>query len=138
MFLGAGFVIHNLLGKQDIRILPDFFCYSPMIIRCIMISSFSLMGVPFIGGFYSKDLILEYFLIKNYNVINLLAFLIGVIFTFLYNIRLIYFLFLKGTLSSHLIKLNFDFFIKFPIFFLTFLLILVGNLLFDFLFLILQ
>nr|WRY71206.1 NADH dehydrogenase subunit 5 [Dermacentor reticulatus] len=132
LFLGAGFVIHNLLGKQDIRMLPDFFCYSPMIMSCMMISSFSLMGVPFIGGFYSKDLILEYFLMKNYNVINLLAFLIGVIFTFLYNMRLIYFLFLKGTLSSHLIKLNFDFFMKFPIFFLTFLLILVGNLLFWF------
>nr|UZG91671.1 NADH dehydrogenase subunit 5 [Dermacentor reticulatus] len=132
LFLGAGFVIHNLLGKQDIRMLPDFFCYSPMIMSCMMISSFSLMGVPFIGGFYSKDLILEYFLMKNYNIINLLAFLIGVIFTFLYNMRLIYFLFLKGTLSSHLIKLNFDFFMKFPIFFLTFLLILVGNLLFWF------
>nr|WRY71297.1 NADH dehydrogenase subunit 5 [Dermacentor reticulatus]WRY71310.1 NADH dehydrogenase subunit 5 [Dermacentor reticulatus] len=132
LFLGAGFVIHNLLGKQDIRMLPDFFCYSPMIMSCMMISSFSLMGVPFIGGFYSKDLILEYFLMKNYNVINLLAFLIGVIFTFLYNMRLIYFLFLKGTLSNHLIKLNFDFFMKFPIFFLTFLLILVGNLLFWF------
>nr|WRY71232.1 NADH dehydrogenase subunit 5 [Dermacentor reticulatus]WRY71258.1 NADH dehydrogenase subunit 5 [Dermacentor reticulatus] len=132
LFLGAGFVIHNLLGKQDIRMLPDFFCYSPMIMSCMMISSFSLMGVPFIGGFYSKDLILEYFLMKNYNVINLLAFLIGVIFTFLYNMRLIYFLFLKGILSSHLIKLNFDFFMKFPIFFLTFLLILVGNLLFWF------
>lgn len=132
LFLGAGFVIHNLMGKQDIRILSDFFFFSPLVLRCILISFYSLIGIPFIGGFYSKDLILEYFLLKNFNLIVLVIFVLGVIFTFLYNIRLIYHIFLKGTLANILIKINYDIFIKFPIFFLTFLLLVVGNLLFWF------
>nr|UNO54243.1 NADH dehydrogenase subunit 5 [Dermacentor sp.] len=132
LFLGAGFVIHNLMGKQDIRMLSDFFFFSPLVLSCMLISFYSLMGIPFIGGFYSKDLILEYFLLKNFNLIMLMIFVLGVIFTFLYNMRLIYYMFLKGTLSNILIKINYDIFMKFPIFFLTFLLLIVGNLLFWF------
>nr|UNO54217.1 NADH dehydrogenase subunit 5 [Dermacentor sinicus]UNO54282.1 NADH dehydrogenase subunit 5 [Dermacentor sinicus] len=132
LFLGAGFVIHNLMGKQDIRMLSDFFSFSPLVLSCMLISFYSLMGIPFIGGFYSKDLILEYFLMKNFNLIVLVIFVSGVIFTFLYNMRLIYYMFLKGTLANILIKINYDIFMKFPIFFLTFLLLVVGNLLFWF------
>nr|YP_010329487.1 NADH dehydrogenase subunit 5 [Dermacentor sinicus]UNO54100.1 NADH dehydrogenase subunit 5 [Dermacentor sinicus] len=132
LFLGAGFVIHNLMGKQDIRMLSDFFSFSPLVLSCMLISFYSLMGIPFIGGFYSKDLILEYFLMKNFNLIVLVIFVSGVIFTFLYNMRLIYYMFLKGTLFNILIKINYDIFMKFPIFFLTFLLLVVGNLLFWF------
>nr|YP_010324971.1 NADH dehydrogenase subunit 5 [Dermacentor niveus]UNO54204.1 NADH dehydrogenase subunit 5 [Dermacentor niveus] len=130
LFLGGGFVIHNLMGKQDIRMLSDFFSFSPLVLSCMLISFYSLMGIPFIGGFYSKDLILEYFLLKNLNFIVLMIFMLGVIFTFLYNMRLIYYMFFKGTLSNILVKINYDIFMKFPIFFLTFLLIIVGNLLF--------
>nr|UNO54113.1 NADH dehydrogenase subunit 5 [Dermacentor sinicus] len=132
LFLGAGFVIHNLMGKQDIRMLSDFFSFSPLVLSCMLISFYSLMGIPFIGGFYSKDLILEYFLMKNFNLIVLVIFVSGVIFTFLYNMRLIYYMFLKGTLANILIKINYDIFMKFPIFFLTFLLLVMGNLLFWF------
>ncbi|YP_009122934.1 NADH dehydrogenase subunit 5 (mitochondrion) [Dermacentor silvarum] len=132
LFLGAGFVIHNLMGKQDIWMLSDFFFFSPLVLSCMLISFYSLMGIPFIGGFYSKDLILEYFLLKNFNLIVLVIFVLGVIFTFLYNMRLIYYMFLKGTLANILIKINYDIFMKFPIFFLTFLLLVVGNLLFWF------
>nr|YP_009652703.1 NADH dehydrogenase subunit 5 [Dermacentor everestianus]QCF46400.1 NADH dehydrogenase subunit 5 [Dermacentor everestianus] len=132
LFLGAGFVIHNLLGKQDIRMLSDFFCFSPLVLSCMLISFYSLMGIPFIGGFYSKDLILEYFFLKNFNFIMFMLFMLGVVFTFLYNMRLIYFMFLKGTLFGVLVKPNFDIFMKLPIFFLTFLLITIGNLLFWF------
>nr|YP_009183453.1 NADH dehydrogenase subunit 5 [Dermacentor nuttalli]ALM88063.1 NADH dehydrogenase subunit 5 [Dermacentor nuttalli] len=132
LFLGAGFVIHNLMGKQDIRMLSDFFFFTPLVLKGMLISFYSLMGIPFIGGFYSKDLILEYFLLKNFNLIVLVIFVLGVIFTFLYNMRLIYYMFLKGTLANILIKINYDIFMKFPIFFLTFLLLVVGNLLFWF------
>nr|YP_010324945.1 NADH dehydrogenase subunit 5 [Dermacentor steini]UNO54126.1 NADH dehydrogenase subunit 5 [Dermacentor steini]WPQ69980.1 nad5 [Dermacentor steini] len=127
LFLGAGFIIHNLSGKQDIRMLSDFFSYSPFILSCMLISACSLMGIPFIGGFYSKDLILEYFFLKNSNLINFLIFIGGIIFTFLYNMRFLYYTFLKGLSSSTLLKLNFDIFMKMPIFILTMMLLLIGN-----------
>nr|YP_010509217.1 NADH dehydrogenase subunit 5 [Dermacentor albipictus]UXG58678.1 NADH dehydrogenase subunit 5 [Dermacentor albipictus] len=130
LFLGAGYVIHNMMGKQDIRMLSDFFSYSPLIMSCMLISSYSLMGIPFIGGFYSKDLILEFFFLKNVNLINFLLFIMGILFTFLYNMRMIYITFLKGVYLSSMINLNFSFIMAFPIFILTLLLLLIGNLFF--------
>lgn len=61
LFLCAGLVIHYLNGIQDIRILGNFFNFRPIISRCMLISILSLIGFPFIGGFYSKDIIVEFF-----------------------------------------------------------------------------
>nr|UXG58652.1 NADH dehydrogenase subunit 5 [Dermacentor albipictus] len=130
LFLGAGYVIHNMMGKQDIRMLSDFFFYSPLIMSCMLIASYSLMGIPFIGGFYSKDLILEFFFFNNINLINFLLFIMGILFTFLYNMRMIYVMFLKSVYSSSMINLNFSFIMALPIFILTLLLLLIGNLFF--------
>nr|UXG58613.1 NADH dehydrogenase subunit 5 [Dermacentor albipictus]UXG58639.1 NADH dehydrogenase subunit 5 [Dermacentor albipictus]UXG58704.1 NADH dehydrogenase subunit 5 [Dermacentor albipictus] len=130
LFLGAGYVIHNMMGKQDIRMLSDFFFYSPLIMSCMLIASYSLMGIPFIGGFYSKDLILEFFFFNNINLINFLLFIMGILFTFLYNMRMIYIMFLKSVYSSSMINLNFSFIMALPIFILTLLLLLIGNLFF--------
>nr|YP_008999744.1 NADH dehydrogenase subunit 5 [Dermacentor nitens]AGH19701.1 NADH dehydrogenase subunit 5 [Dermacentor nitens] len=130
LFLGAGYVIHNMMGKQDIRMLSDFFFYSPLIMSCMLIASYSLMGIPFIGGFYSKDLILEFFFFNNINLINFLLFIMGILFTFLYNMRMIYIMFLKSVYSSSMINLNFSLVMAFPIFILTLLLLLIGNLFF--------
>lgn len=128
LFLCAGFVIHKLLGFQDIRILSDFFKIRPTIMRCILVRIYSLIGVPFIGGFYSKDLILERILINRINLFILLLFIIGIILTLIYNFRLIYYLFLKGVFYSNNFKINFEKFITYPILFLTTILILTGNL----------
>nr|UXG58587.1 NADH dehydrogenase subunit 5 [Dermacentor variabilis] len=130
LFLGAGYIIHNMMGKQDIRMLSDFFSYSPLIMSCMLISSYSLMGIPFIGGFYSKDLILEFFFFKNTNLINLLMFIMGIIFTFLYNMRMIYIMFLKSVYASSMINLSFSMLMALPIFVLTLMLLFIGNLFF--------
>nr|QVV23835.1 NADH dehydrogenase subunit 5 [Hyalomma aegyptium] len=128
LFLCAGFVIHNLLGIQDIRMLSNFFMMSPIITSCMIISMYSLMGIPFIGGFYSKDLILEWILMSNINLFMLLLFVIGIILTLMYNFRLIYYLFLKGVFYSNNFKISFDKIMIYSIFFLTLILISTGNL----------
>nr|UWI72014.1 NADH dehydrogenase subunit 5 [Haemaphysalis yeni] len=127
LFLCAGLIIHSLHGIQDIRMLGNFFNCSPMIISCMLISILSLMGFPFIGGFYSKDLIVEFFFLKIENSILILIFLISILFTFLYSIRMFYLIGLKGifNLTFFSIKLEKD--MIFPIYFLTLVLILCGN-----------
>jgi NADH-ubiquinone oxidoreductase chain 5 len=67
LFLTAGSIIHAMCGEQDLRqfgslinILP--YSYSMMLIGC-----FALAGIPFLSGFYSKDLILE-MTIVNYSI----------------------------------------------------------------------
>lgn len=130
LFLCAGLIIHFINGNQDVRILGNFFKTSPVIMRCILISILSLIGYPFIGGFYSKDLILEFFFMKNNNLLLLVIFILRIIFTFIYCIRLLYFLILKRILSINFHRIKLDLKIVFPIYILTFFLLISGNFLF--------
>ena len=59
LFLSAGAVLHATMDQQDQRRLGGFLPLLPFTYTCIMIGSTSLMAVPFMTGFYSKDLILE-------------------------------------------------------------------------------
>jgi NADH-ubiquinone oxidoreductase chain 5 len=59
IFLCAGFLIHQISGFQDIRMLGGISLYCPLVCFCLNVSNFSLCGFPFISGFYSKDLIID-------------------------------------------------------------------------------
>nr|QNN85490.1 NADH dehydrogenase subunit 5 [Rhipicephalus microplus] len=128
LFLCAGFIIHNLMGNQDIRFLSNFFKFSPTILSCMIIGMLSLMGFPFIGGFYSKDIIMEFFFFKSQNMIEMILFIIGILFTFLYNMRLSYMILLKGTTNVSLLMNNLNVFMKYPILILSMKLIMMSNL----------
>uniref|UniRef100_UPI0030FEB938 NADH dehydrogenase subunit 5 n=1 Tax=Amblyomma calabyi TaxID=3065602 RepID=UPI0030FEB938 len=128
LFLCAGVIIHSFQGVQDIRMLGNFFSVSPFISTCMFISLLSLMGFPFIGGFYSKDLILEFFFLKMNNMFMLMIFIIGLIFTFLYCVRVSYMMFFKGIKYLTFINFKFDFFMKFSIFMLSIYVLILGNL----------
>lgn len=59
LFLSAGSVIHALRDEQDIRKGGNLINTNPITFVCMLIGSLSLMGLPFLTGFYSKDLIIE-------------------------------------------------------------------------------
>nr|AUN28280.1 NADH dehydrogenase subunit 5 [Malassezia yamatoensis] len=59
LFLSAGAVLHATFDQQDQRRLGGLLGFLPFTYTAILIGSLSLMAVPFITGFYSKDLILE-------------------------------------------------------------------------------
>nr|YP_001427349.1 NADH dehydrogenase subunit 5 [Mesobuthus martensii]ABC71913.1 NADH dehydrogenase subunit 5 [Mesobuthus martensii] len=88
MFLCAGFIIHNTKNNQDIRKMGALLLSAPTISTCLMISSITLMGLPFTSGFFSKDLILESLLTSQLNQIisSLILFSFGL--TMLYSFRL--------------------------------------------------
>nr|UXX50232.1 NADH dehydrogenase subunit 5 [Haemaphysalis concinna] len=127
LFLCAGLIIHFMNGNQDVRMLGNFFKVSPVVSSCMFISILSLMGYPFIGGFYSKDLILEFFFFKINNLMLLIMFMVSIIFTFMYCIRLLYFMMLKGILSLNFYSINMDFKMVLPIYVLTLFLLISGN-----------
>ena len=59
LFLTAGAVIHGLANEQDVRKFGGLqqlmiFSYS-----ALLIGTMALVGIPFLTGFYSKDVILE-------------------------------------------------------------------------------
>jgi len=59
LFLSAGCVIHAMSDEQDFRKMGGIISKLPFTYSMMMIGSLSLMGFPFLTGFYSKDAILE-------------------------------------------------------------------------------
>src|ERR1700710_2619250 len=59
LFLGAGSVIHAIHDNQDLRKYGGLKSYLPLTYTVMLIASLSLIALPFMTGFYSKDLILE-------------------------------------------------------------------------------
>jgi len=102
LFLGAGVVIHALLEEQDIRKMGGLVNYLPFTYSVFLISSFSLIGFPFLSGYYSKDLLIELSYL-SFTFEGYFAFLIGSIvagITAFYSFKLIYFVFLGGINTS--------------------------------------
>lgn len=59
LFLSAGSAIHAIGDEQDMRKMGGLLRAIPITYVSILIGSVSLMGFPYLTGFYSKDLILE-------------------------------------------------------------------------------
>ena len=59
LFIFAGMIIYNIKDYQDIRKIGLRFLNLNFSISIIIISNMRLYGLPFLRGFYSKDLIIE-------------------------------------------------------------------------------
>ena len=59
LFLGAGCVIHGLGGEQDVRKMGGLRRMMPMIYVSMLVGSISLMALPYMSGYYTKDMIIE-------------------------------------------------------------------------------
>jgi NADH-quinone oxidoreductase subunit L len=59
LFLSAGSIIHALSDEQDMRRMGGVVQSLPFTYGMTLIGSMSLIGFPFLTGFYSKDSILE-------------------------------------------------------------------------------
>jgi NADH-ubiquinone oxidoreductase chain 5 len=64
LLICAGVIIHTIKDSQDIRFIGNLSIQIPFTSVCISVSSFALCGIPFLAGFYSKDLILKMVSIK--------------------------------------------------------------------------
>jgi len=91
LFLCAGSIIHNINNFQDIRYIG---CLGLKIILTSIffnIANLALCGIPFLAGFYSKDLILELVTFSNLNLFIYLLFYFSTGLTVIYSFRLIYY-----------------------------------------------
>ena len=99
LFLSAGCVIHGLSNEQDMRKMGGVAQLMPFTYAMTLIGSLSLVGFPFLTGFYSKDLILE-LAAARYTLSGDFVYFIGsvcVFFTAYYSFRLLSLTFLAET-----------------------------------------
>lgn len=87
LFMCGGNIIHCFRGKQDIRQINNVCKLMPVTRSFLNVSNIALCGLPFLAGFYSKDLIIEGLIRGNINLFMLLLGLFGVCLTVLYSIR---------------------------------------------------
>nr|QNV12223.1 NADH dehydrogenase subunit 5 [Carabus nemoralis] len=91
LFMCAGAIIHNLSDMQDIRFMGNLMVHMPLTCVCMNISNLALCGMPFLAGFYSKDLILEVVSMDFVNIFIFLLFFISTGLTVCYSFRLCYY-----------------------------------------------
>nr|WGU45528.1 NADH dehydrogenase subunit 5 [Lymantria dispar] len=94
LFMCAGMIIHMMGDMQDIRYMGGMNLYIPLTSLCFNLSNMALCGIPFLAGFYSKDLILELVSFSNLNLLIFFLYYISTGLTVFYTIRLIMYLML--------------------------------------------
>lgn len=105
LFLGAGSVIHALVDEQDIRKMGSLFSVIPVTYVSFFIASLALAGIPYLTGFYSKDLLIELTFFK-FTVSGLFVYwlaLLSAFFTAFYSTRLAYYTFF-GWPNGNIVK----------------------------------
>lgn len=88
LFLCAGFVIRYCNHSQDFRCIRGVWWVRPVVRGCTLTSAFCLGGMPFLRGFYSKDLILEAFLTRRFSIGRAFCFILAMALTVCYRVRL--------------------------------------------------
>lgn len=90
LFICSGIIIH-IINFQDIRMFGKLSSLIPFTIVMFNISRFSLCGMYFYSGFYSKDIILESMIIYNINYWVFLLIYFCTILTLIYTFRILYY-----------------------------------------------
>nr|UKE80183.1 NADH dehydrogenase subunit 5 [Hycleus dufourii] len=106
LFMCAGNVIHSMLNCQDIRFMGSLVQAMPLTCVYMNICNLSLCGIPFLSGFYSKDLIAEVMSMDYLNVYIYMVFYISIGLTVSYSFRLVYYLFVGDLNFNSLVALS--------------------------------
>nr|AQT19247.1 NADH dehydrogenase subunit 5 [Zeugodacus depressus] len=91
LFMCAGSIIHNMNNSQDIRLMGGLGVYMPLTSSCFNVANLALCGMPFLAGFYSKDMILEMVSLSYVNMFSFFLYFFSTGLTVCYSFRLVYY-----------------------------------------------
>jgi len=105
IFICAGIFISIHSHNQDIRLIINLNFQLPITSSCFVIANISLCALPFLSGFYSKDLIIELLIASSINAISIIFILTALGATTAYSTRLITNCLWKSSNSTPLAKI---------------------------------
>nr|WRQ18258.1 NADH dehydrogenase subunit 5 [Nandigallia matai] len=111
LFLCSGIFIYYMFDNQDIRMM-GFMCINmPLTTSCFNIANLALCGIPFLSGFYSKDLIVELSVFNGLSFFVFLMIYFSLGMTCCYSFRLFYYsvIFENKFVSLEFFSDSFDF-----------------------------
>jgi len=89
LFLRCGAVILSLGGLQDMRFMGGLSFLIKLSFSVIILSNLSLVGFPFLSGFFSKDIILEYRINREWYIFNFLILFLSCVLSVIYRVKII-------------------------------------------------
>lgn len=90
LFIGLGNVLSGRSHMQDSRFLSSGLILLPVSSGLILVSIMNLFGLPFLRGFYSKDLVLEFTMFRTVSSnLSVLILYLNVLLTFSYTFRIL-------------------------------------------------
>lgn len=128
LFLGCGLSIMYMYGSQDSRFILNFGSLVFSNIIFVLISVLSLIGFPFLTGFYSKDSIIEVCFLKAPVFLLYIVLLVACILTAVYGLKGVFIILKSQSISSFLYSGIYSFKIWLGIAFLCFWSICLGKL----------
>ena len=96
LFITAGIMIHASMGVQDLRKIGHMGYNRPIVSTLFLTANLALCGIPFLAGFYSKDLILERLYRGDHGYLIICIYIISIGFTVSYTIHLSILVFFKN------------------------------------------
>uniref|UniRef100_A0AAU6PBZ8 NADH-ubiquinone oxidoreductase chain 5 n=1 Tax=Tituria planata TaxID=3133672 RepID=A0AAU6PBZ8_9HEMI len=127
LFMCAGIMIFYNMNNQDIRNMGMMQKKLPMTSSCFSISTMALCGIPFLTGFYSKDLIMEMMSVNKMSMMTFILMFLSLGMTMSYSSRLMYFLMFKEVKTKMNIKMKKINMMKMSMMLLTILSTILGS-----------
>lgn len=103
LFITVGAMIHLSRDYQDLRKIRAFSNTTCSTLSLRLAANMSLCGLPFIRGFYSKDLCIEGFMVSGQSRLAMLIFYVATALTAAYTARFIYLVFIPNNRNAALV-----------------------------------